>query len=297
MVCVGSRSPLISGLQAHSSSPLQARSVHFASRWLWRHYLEPQWDPHARTREALVKEQEQTEKESTLGTGQTSRTMGGLRESSSTSSLPPAVSIPVTASSFNSSQHPLLEYYLIEEESSLSSPETAGGGSPKDVLRMMHRPTKSPGLPTSSSIKHLELHPTKAARVHFIRKFIRQSAAVFVMMLSSSQILYAYVCEPDTLARSYLSFLIVHGGVKQRCPENPLSFLNLMGDSIKAGASGFSSKFIAPPLDIFTPLPFHETVPNGLPADQMKDFAEWLCRKFMREIRPYTTTHLYFRFS
>ena len=49
---------------------------------------------------------------------------------------------------------------------------------------------------------------------HSFRTWIRQAFGTVTMAISSSQILMAYVVEPDTLARSYLSFLITHGGIR-----------------------------------------------------------------------------------
>lgn len=46
-----------------------------------------------------------------------------------------------------------------------------------------------------------------------LRTFIRHFSGLILMVFSSCQILNSYVCEPDTLAPSYLSFLITHGGM------------------------------------------------------------------------------------
>ena len=56
---------------------LSTRNLHFIARFIWRHYLETKWDPHARTREKLKREEDSK----TLGSGNTIRDLGKLRKS------------------------------------------------------------------------------------------------------------------------------------------------------------------------------------------------------------------------
>ncbi|KAJ3254207.1 hypothetical protein HK103_007452 [Boothiomyces macroporosus] len=95
------------------------------------------------------------------------------------------------------------------------------------------------------------------------RKSIRQMFGALTMMISSSQILYAYVCEPDTLTKSYLSFLITHGGVRALYPKKPRQYLDAMGSTIAGCAISPSSKFIEGVTN------FRDAVPTGLPVDQL----------------------------
>lgn len=91
---------------------------------------------------------------------------------------------------------------------------------------------------------------------------------VLTMMISSSQILYAYVCEPDTLTKSYLSFLITHGGVRALYPKKPRQYLDAMGSTIAGCAISPSSKFIEGVTN------FRDAVPTGLPVDQLDALKE-----------------------
>lgn len=53
-----------------------------------------------------------------------------------------------------------------------------------------------------------------------------------VMALSSSQILNAFICDPDTLAKSYFNFLLVHGGISKHGPKGK-EFLAEIGEMVK----------------------------------------------------------------
>ena len=53
--------------------------------------------------------------------------------------------------------------------------------------------------PTTSEKSEVIVVQPKPGTVKF-RKFLKQSTSVVLMMLSSSQIIYSYVAEPDTLA-------------------------------------------------------------------------------------------------
>jgi hypothetical protein len=64
------------------------------------------------------------------------------------------------------------------------------------------------------------------------------------MMLSSGQIVYSFTCEPETLARSYFSFLLTHSGIRQKEPKRAKEYLGLLGDVVKMSAEVPSSKLI-----------------------------------------------------
>eukprot|EP00842_Homolaphlyctis_polyrhiza_P006051 jgi/Hompol1/6447/HPOL_001712-RA len=107
---------------------------------------------------------------------------------------------------------------------------------------------------------------------HPMRKWIRQTSAVLVMMLSSSQILNAFVCEPDTLAKSYVSFLLTHGGIRDLQPTRAREYLNAFGSSI-------NSTTVIP----FSPAPEHperlsfmERIPKGVPLEPLIKFQSFL---------------------
>ena len=71
------------------------------------------------------------------------------------------------------------------------------------------------------------------------------------MMLSSCQILFAYVCEPHTLTRQYLSFLLTHGGIRTLEPKRPKEYLGLIGSVINSAAECKTTRFIAHDPNLF----------------------------------------------
>ena len=73
---------------------------------------------------------------------------------------------------------------------------------------------------------------------HPVRAFIRQLSGTLVMMLSSSRILYAFIAEPDTLTPSYLSFLLTHGGIRTLFPTHSRKGLDLFSGMIQGTTSG-----------------------------------------------------------
>ncbi|KAJ3085529.1 hypothetical protein HDU96_005369, partial [Phlyctochytrium bullatum] len=111
-------------------------------------------------------------------------------------------------------------------------------------------------------------------KIRAVRKNIRNAAGTIVMMLSSSQILYAYVCEPQSLAKSYLSFLLTHGGVRALMPERARDYLETMGEVIKAAPKAATTKYLPLREDPALPPPLYSsTVPEGLPVDRLVPYA------------------------
>jgi hypothetical protein len=79
-----------------------------------------------------------------------------------------------------------------EEDGSTHSPDgsTKSPGGLEITMQSLQRPTVNPDF-----VKNLQvLSPVKAARLESVQKFIRHATATFVLMISSSQILYAYIC-------------------------------------------------------------------------------------------------------
>jgi hypothetical protein len=105
---------------------------------------------------------------------------------------------------------------------------------------------------------------------HPVRRWMRQTLGVLTMMISSSQILYAYVCEPDTLAKSYLSFLITHGGVRALQPTKARQYLDVMAAGIRGGIDSGQAKFIEKSCS------FQESFPKGYHVDTFVPFKEFL---------------------
>ncbi|KAL2918890.1 hypothetical protein HK105_201724 [Polyrhizophydium stewartii] len=106
-----------------------------------------------------------------------------------------------------------------------------------------------------------DLHHTH----HPLRKTIRQASAAIVMMLSSSQILHDYVTDPDTLAKSYNSFLLTHGGLRDLDPKKPSVYMDAMGEVVRNCASMETTKYL--------PIPpggsFADSIPKGIEAAKL----------------------------
>ncbi|KAJ3108994.1 hypothetical protein HK100_003371, partial [Physocladia obscura] len=79
-----------------------------------------------------------------------------------------------------------------------------------------------------------------------LRKNVRYAMGTLVMMFSSSQILMAYVLEPHSLANSYQSFLLTHGGIRDQQPKRARDYLETMAHVIRAGMLGFSTEYLNP---------------------------------------------------
>lgn len=105
---------------------------------------------------------------------------------------------------------------------------------------------------------------------HPVRKFFKQTFGVLTMMFASSQILYSYVCEPDTLPKSYLSFLITHGGIRAMQPTRAREYLNAFGATINGSIVTGSAKFVTGKQN------FADSIPKGLPADKLVAFEKYL---------------------
>ncbi|ORZ33175.1 hypothetical protein BCR44DRAFT_1438892 [Catenaria anguillulae PL171] len=100
--------------------------------------------------------------------------------------------------------------------------------TPSQLLRKRATPTiiKSPASPGKTTSRMTQLAHAAARR---LPDFLASSAGVLVMSLSSSQILFSYVAMPDTLASSYMSFLLTHGGQRDRMGPLVAHALRTMG--------------------------------------------------------------------
>ena len=94
------------------------------------------------------------------------------------------------------------------------------------------------------------------------------------MMLASSQILYAYVCEPDTLTKPYLSFLITHGGIRALQPSRAREYLDALGTAINSSIGLAQTASYNPNSN----LSFAERIPKELPVDKIAAFEDALTR-------------------
>lgn len=145
---------------------LSTRMLHFVSRFVWRHAILPKIDPYSISPVASSVNL----KDLVLKPDANSplrRNHGQLR--------------PILLKDFDSSS----------EESGLDSTDKIT----EKALTITNISENNPHL----MIKCRE-------RANTVRYIFRQSAAVFVMMLSSSQILYSFIVEPDTLAVIYFEY-------------------------------------------------------------------------------------------
>ncbi|KAJ3013696.1 UNVERIFIED_CONTAM: hypothetical protein HDU68_000581 [Siphonaria sp. JEL0065] len=93
-----------------------------------------------------------------------------------------------------------------------------------------------------------------------LRQNVRYTAGTLVMMLSSSQILMAYVLEPQSVNSSYQSFLLTHGGIRHHAGSKARDYLLLMAHIIRTGFAGFSTKYL-----VSNQLATSSTDPTSLP--------------------------------
>ncbi|KAJ3216394.1 hypothetical protein HDU67_009529 [Dinochytrium kinnereticum] len=132
-------------------------------------------------------------------------------------------------------------------------------------------------VPEEMVLKEFDPEKKEIERIRSLRREVRNAAGTLVMMLSSSQILYSYVCEPHTLAKSYLGFLITHGGVRALMPSRPRDYLETMGLCIKASPSALTSKYLPVHDDPTLPPPlFAATLPKGFPNDRILPYADFI---------------------
>lgn len=65
------------------------------------------------------------------------------------------------------------------------------------------------------AIKRKEDHPGEKKWDDYLAYYLQKYSGVGVMMLASTQILYAFLFSHDTLPHSYFSFLLTHAGFKK----------------------------------------------------------------------------------
>ncbi|KAJ3099529.1 hypothetical protein HDU97_002972 [Phlyctochytrium planicorne] len=159
-------------------------------------------------------------------------------------------------------------------------PNGSGTLPPPNEIPVAESPKEMSVAVTSKTAREIEVEEDdekKLDRIKRLRRDVRHAAGTLVMMLSSSQILYAYVCEPQSLAKSYLGFLITHGGVRALMPTSPRDYLETMGITIKAAAASGNARFLPVNDDPSLPPPlFSATVPEGLPVDRISRYADFV---------------------
>ncbi|KAJ1554084.1 hypothetical protein HK096_005099, partial [Nowakowskiella sp. JEL0078] len=228
---------------------LSTRNMHFVCRWFWRKYLEKLFGAHF------------------LDDGGFQSTESSLCPSPIDARASPSSSIRDLGMPLDRRQNQQFSGNILESQIQDSDENSL------DQSYQILSP--SPLSPTSSQ---RILHDSKKAESY--RFFLRQLAGTIVMMLSSSQILYSFIAAPDTLAKSYLSFLLTHGNMRTLHPKNPRLWLEAMKTVVNAAPSALSTKFltlaeesqnIAPPL-------FSSSIPNDIPADLLIKLSDELQR-------------------
>ncbi|KAJ3338705.1 hypothetical protein HDU83_007962 [Entophlyctis luteolus] len=109
-----------------------------------------------------------------------------------------------------------------------------------------------------------------------IRKTLRYSMGTAIMMLSSSQILMSYVLEPQSIASSYRSFLITHGGIRDQQPNHARDYLETITHVLHAGIKGVSTKFERPEISVASaiPPPLESNIPSGIDASRLAPYMD-----------------------
>ncbi|KAI9179194.1 hypothetical protein H9P43_005856 [Blastocladiella emersonii ATCC 22665] len=135
----------------------------------------------------------------------------------------------------------------------LESADSAIGITPRESATASPVPPSSPPSPKTAVSRVDQARAFLAALLKRmddkLPDFLAGSAGVVTMMLASSQILFAYVAMPDTLAQSYMSFLLTHGGQRDRMGPLVAHALRLMGRTVWR-TSGHADK-----VDLFCPMP------------------------------------------
>lgn len=146
--------------------------------------------------------------------------------------------------------------------------------SPLDVFPFVSLSSFTPptsGLQITGELEQLDKSKPNQDHKHPFRIFIRQTSGLILMMLTSSQILNAYVCEPHTVARSYLSFLITHGGIRALQPKYARKYLEAMGSVLAGSTSGRNDgKFLIKPEGTS----YIERLPDGISSGPLVQFEE-----------------------
>ncbi|KAJ3408574.1 hypothetical protein HDU80_005291 [Chytriomyces hyalinus] len=244
---------------------LSTRTLHFVCRWIWQRRLEERI------------------------TGRRVSTVLGLEDMESELS---GGSSPSNIKKQNSSLHHQSRKHrshgTVERSFESIKVESSAECTPLMMAKSIEVSPVSP-KETMDSRMGVIVAPTKSAseiqkeneKIFELRKQLRYAAGTMVMMLSSSQILMAYVLEPQSVASSYQSFLLTHGGIRTHQPKHAKDYLDVMGHVIRAGANGFSTTYLSAnqpmPAD-FTALPpsFESNFPAGVDLKRFEPYFDYI---------------------
>ncbi|KAJ3068015.1 hypothetical protein HDU98_008808 [Podochytrium sp. JEL0797] len=111
-----------------------------------------------------------------------------------------------------------------------------------------------------------------------LRKNVRYTAGTLVMMLASSQILMAYVLEPQSVASSYQSFLLTHGGIRTHQPKRARDYLQVMATVLRSGFKGHSTKYLQPDPSTTDGMPpsFESNLPPNLDVARFEPYFDYI---------------------
>ncbi|TPX32943.1 hypothetical protein SeMB42_g07554 [Synchytrium endobioticum] len=261
---------------------LSTRNLHFIYRWIWRMWLEKRWgiqrDPigesdgelvklanamAAHTDQAIASLHQQNESSSDTATlarngraeimlprirvGGVSQNVLDLSTNTSANGNPTNCNVNKSATSAPK-PHPKFEVF---EEDELASPAT--------------NPTKS------------DTDAIRARRNNFdVRAFLSNINAVLVMSLSSAQILYAFTAMPHTLAKSYFSFLLVHGSIRGMSKEKAPLHMAAIASAVNGSTRAVTTKWIPAPDGEGVPTTIDRFLPDGINPEPFKLFSDML---------------------
>ncbi|KAI9226053.1 MAG: hypothetical protein DHS80DRAFT_1168, partial [Piptocephalis tieghemiana] len=95
-----------------------------------------------------------------------------------------------------------------------------------------------------------------------IPRMLQRWGGTAVMALSSSQILYAYICAPDSLPRSYYGFLVTHGGLQARYGSFAAPLLRTLGEAVLQLSGKSGADILIPPGELSADVVGREISPN-----------------------------------
>lgn len=81
--------------------------------------------------------------------------------------------------------------------------------------------------------KREENHPTKKQWDDHLAYYLQKYSGVWVMMLASAQLLYAFLFNSDTLPKSYFSFLVTHSSMKKHFKEKGSFAATSVGTTVR----------------------------------------------------------------
>ncbi|KAJ3199207.1 hypothetical protein HDU83_006380 [Entophlyctis luteolus] len=241
---------------------LSTRTLHFIGRWIWQRKVELFLT--GRSSNKLQLEDVQAEVDGSISfTTQPLNSIG-------TSAGGPVGSGSLSRVLGDSQSRP-------RSRNGSSKSGTPDAPVPVPTLRIQRASVSSspPASDSEDASKDLDELKAEQELVSNLRKNVRYSMGTIIMMLSSSQILMAYVLEPHSVASSYQSFLLTHGGIRDQQPKRARDYLETMAHVIRAGMLGFSTKYLSSKSDgVGLPPSFESNFPAGIDVSRFEPYMD-----------------------